>query len=161
MYVKKKKKTNYSQLPLRRHCRDLELVSSLARVRNSESLFQSIVRIIGVSIIAGCPQCKSWLYNITTLYFALLKYWRSVWTKTQNWCASLSCAVTFPRMGLIQGCSQLDRALATLQQCSRWVSSTLDPNKVSWWRLVRIREVRKCMVLRENRDTTISWRATD
>lgn len=28
------------------------------------------------------------------------------------------------RMGLIQGCSQLDRALATLQQCSAWVSST-------------------------------------
>lgn len=27
------------------------------------------------------------------------------------------------RMGLIQGCSQLDRALATLQQCSTWVAS--------------------------------------
>lgn len=28
------------------------------------------------------------------------------------------------RMGLIQGCSQLDRALATLQQCSTWVVSS-------------------------------------
>ncbi|KAJ7378137.1 RNA endoribonuclease [Desmophyllum pertusum] len=28
------------------------------------------------------------------------------------------------RMGLIQGCSQLDRALATLQQCSNWVVSS-------------------------------------
>jgi len=28
------------------------------------------------------------------------------------------------RRGLIQGCSQLDRALATLQQCSTWVAST-------------------------------------
>ena len=51
-------------------CRGLELVSLLARVRKSESLFQSIlcnfftgdlvaVRIIGVSIIAGCPQGES------------------------------------------------------------------------------------------------------
>ena len=61
------------------HCRDLKLVSSLARVRNSESLFQSIicnfftgdlaaVRIIGVSIIAGCPQGESWLWLLTVLY---------------------------------------------------------------------------------------------
>jgi len=53
------------------HCGDLELVSSLARVRNSGSLFQSnvcnlflpgnlaAVRIIGVSVIAGCPQGES------------------------------------------------------------------------------------------------------
>ena len=52
-------------------CGDPELVSSLARVRNSGSLFQSnvcnlflagilaTVRIIGVSVIAGCPQGKS------------------------------------------------------------------------------------------------------
>ena len=50
-----------------RHCGDLELVSSLARVRNSGILFQSnvflflprflaTVGFIGVSIIAGCPQ---------------------------------------------------------------------------------------------------------
>ena len=50
--------------------RDLDLVSLSARARNSESLFQSIlcnfftgdlaaVRIIGVSIIAGCPQGES------------------------------------------------------------------------------------------------------
>ena len=49
------------------HCRDLKLVSSVARVRNSGSLFQSnvcnffarnlsAVRIIGESVIAGCPQ---------------------------------------------------------------------------------------------------------
>ena len=56
------------------HCRDLELVSSLARVRKSGTLFQSnvcnlffagdlaAVRIIWVSAIAGCPQGESWLY---------------------------------------------------------------------------------------------------
>ena len=55
------------------HFGDLHLVPSLARVRNSESLFQSnvcnifldrdlaAVRIIGVSVIAGCPQGESWL----------------------------------------------------------------------------------------------------
>ena len=49
----------------------LELMSLLARVRNSESLFQSnvlyfvftwdlaAVRFIGVSVIAGCPQGES------------------------------------------------------------------------------------------------------
>ena len=42
------------------HCRDLELVSSLARVRNSvKHLFLTAelaaARIIGVSVIAGCP----------------------------------------------------------------------------------------------------------
>ena len=47
------------------HCRDLELVYSLAEVRNCGSLFQSnisffagelaAVRIIGVADIAGCP----------------------------------------------------------------------------------------------------------
>ena len=51
------------------HCWDLELVSSLAGVRNCGSLFQSnisffagelaAVRIIGVSVIAGCPQGES------------------------------------------------------------------------------------------------------
>ena len=56
------------------HCRDLKLVSSVARVRNSGSLFQSnvcnffarnlsAVRIIGESVIAGCPQGESWLYS--------------------------------------------------------------------------------------------------
>ena len=52
-------------------CRDLELVSSLASVRNSGSLFQSnvcnlflagilaTVRIIGESVIAVCPQGES------------------------------------------------------------------------------------------------------
>ena len=53
------------------HCRDLELVSSIARVRNSGSLYQSnacnlflpVLRIIGVSVIAGCPQGESWLYH--------------------------------------------------------------------------------------------------
>ena len=50
-----------------RLCRDLELVSSVARVRNSGILFQSNVFLflpgflttigfIGVSVIAGCPQ---------------------------------------------------------------------------------------------------------
>ena len=59
--------------------RDLDLVSLSARARNSESLFQSIlcnfftgdlaaVRIIGVSIIAGCPQGESWLWLLTVLY---------------------------------------------------------------------------------------------
>ena len=43
------------------HCRDLELVSSSARVRNSvKNLFLTAelaaARIIGVSVIAGCPQ---------------------------------------------------------------------------------------------------------
>ena len=53
-----------------RHCGDVESVSSLARVRDSGSLFQSnvcnifagdlaAVRIIGVSVIAGCPQGES------------------------------------------------------------------------------------------------------
>ena len=53
------------------HCRDLELMSSLARVRNSGSLFQSnvcnlflprilaAVIIMGVSVIAECPQGES------------------------------------------------------------------------------------------------------
>ena len=46
------------------HCRDLELVSSLARVRNSvKHLFLTAelaaARIIGVSVIAGCPQGES------------------------------------------------------------------------------------------------------
>ena len=55
------------------HCRDLKLVSLLARVRNSGSLFQSnvyilqfifawdlaVVRITGVYVIAGCPQGES------------------------------------------------------------------------------------------------------
>ena len=57
------------------HCRDLNLVSLLARVRNSGSLFQSnvyilqfifawdlaVVRITGVYVIAGCPQGESWV----------------------------------------------------------------------------------------------------
>ena len=53
------------------HCRELEVVSSLARVRNSGSLFQSnicnlflawdlpAVRIIGASVMAGCPLGES------------------------------------------------------------------------------------------------------
>ena len=46
------------------HCRDLELVSSLARVRNSvKHLFLTAelaaARIIGVSVIVGCPQGES------------------------------------------------------------------------------------------------------
>ena len=54
------------------HCRDLELMSSLARVCNSGSLFQrnvcnlfffsgdlAAVLIMGVSVIAGCPQGES------------------------------------------------------------------------------------------------------
>ena len=53
------------------NCRDLELVSSLARVHNSGSLFQShfsylflawdlaAVPIIGVSFLATCPQVES------------------------------------------------------------------------------------------------------
>ena len=62
------------------HCRDLEVVSSLARVRNSGSSFQSnvcnlllpglaAVCIIGVSVIAGCPQGESWLYNFSSAFF--------------------------------------------------------------------------------------------
>ena len=63
------------------HCirRGLEFVSSLARVRNSRSLFQwnvcnflfagdlATVRFIGVSVIAGCPQAESWLYKFSPL----------------------------------------------------------------------------------------------
>ena len=46
------------------HCKDLELVSSLARVRNRGSLFLfawdlAVVRIIGVSVVAGCRQGES------------------------------------------------------------------------------------------------------
>ena len=59
--------------PYKGHCGDLELLSSLARVRNSGSLFQpnictffawglAAVRIIVVSVIARCPQGESWLY---------------------------------------------------------------------------------------------------
>ena len=62
------------------HCSDLEVVSSLARVRNSGSSFQSnvcnlllpglaAVCIIGVSVIAGCPQGESWLYNFSSAFF--------------------------------------------------------------------------------------------
>ena len=62
------------------HCRDLEVVSSLARVRNSGSSFQSnvcnlllpglaVVCIIGVSVMAGCPQGESWLYNFSSAFF--------------------------------------------------------------------------------------------
>ena len=52
------------------HCRDLKLVSSLPRVRNSESLFQAkrlkfifacdfaAIYIIGLCVIAGCLQGK-------------------------------------------------------------------------------------------------------
>ena len=60
------------------HCRDLESVSSLARLRNSGSLFQSnvcnlfngdlaAVRFIGVSVISGCPQSESRLYIMAHL----------------------------------------------------------------------------------------------
>ena len=53
------------------HCRDLELVSLLARVQNKRE-FSSIKRLyfvfardlaaVGVSIIVRCPQGVSWLY---------------------------------------------------------------------------------------------------
>ena len=56
------------------HCRELELVSSLAGVRNCGSLFQSnisffagelaAVRIIGVSVLAGCPQGENFSFII-------------------------------------------------------------------------------------------------
>ena len=63
--------TIYSRLLCCGHCKGLELMSLLARVRNSESLFQSnvlyfvftwdlaAVRFTGVSVIAGCPQGES------------------------------------------------------------------------------------------------------
>ena len=53
-----------------RHCRDLKLVSSLPKVRYSESLFQAkrlkfifacdfgAIHVIGVCVIAGCLQGK-------------------------------------------------------------------------------------------------------
>ena len=50
------------------HGRDLKLVSSVARVRNSGSLFQSnfcnsfLLGIYLLSVLSGCPQGKSWLY---------------------------------------------------------------------------------------------------
>ena len=50
------------------HCRDLKLVSSVARVRNSGSLFQLNVcssflpGIYLLSVLSGCPQGESWLY---------------------------------------------------------------------------------------------------
>ena len=51
-----------------RHCRDHELESSLARVHNRRSLLYSwdlaAVRIMGVSVIDGCPQGESSLYYI-------------------------------------------------------------------------------------------------
>ena len=49
------------------HCRDLELVSSVARVRNNGSLFRTNVcnlflpRIYLLSVLSGCPQGESWL----------------------------------------------------------------------------------------------------
>lgn len=58
-------------------CSDLKLMSSLARVRSSESLSQSNVctlflrgdlatlRIVGVSVIAVCLQGASWPYSVT------------------------------------------------------------------------------------------------
>ena len=51
------------------HCRDLKLVSSVARVRNSGSLFQWNVcnlflpGIYLLSVLSGCPQGESWLYT--------------------------------------------------------------------------------------------------
>ena len=51
---------DYNQLPYSGHCRDLELVSSLARVRNSGSLFQSnfcnlfLPGIWPLSVLSGC-----------------------------------------------------------------------------------------------------------
>ena len=57
--------------PYSDYCRDLQLMSSLARVCNGGSLYHlnichlifawdlAAIRIIGVSVIAGCPQCES------------------------------------------------------------------------------------------------------
>ena len=56
----------------------------LASIRNSGSLFHSnicnsfLLGIIGVSVIAGCPQGESWLYY--PAYFILQWAVRSDWT---------------------------------------------------------------------------------
>ena len=71
--------------PNRGHCRDLESVSSICRVHNSGNLFQSIicktfspgiyivdVPVIGLSVIAGCPQGENRLWNLPWLFFPLI-----------------------------------------------------------------------------------------
>ena len=75
--------------PNRGHCRDLESVSSLSRVHNSGNLFQSIicklfslriyivdVPMIGLSVVAGCPQGENRLWkhshNLPWLFFPLI-----------------------------------------------------------------------------------------
>ena len=70
---RKAKQNNIVNFFYSAHCRNLELVSSLARVCNNGSFFQSnicnvflawdlaAVHIVKVSVIAGCLQGESWL----------------------------------------------------------------------------------------------------
>ncbi|KAL9958438.1 hypothetical protein ACROYT_G035450 [Oculina patagonica] len=62
-----------------------------------------------------------------TLLQAITQFYQQILSMTTNvTVADLFRFARDPnaRMGLIQGCSQLDRALATLQQCSTWVVSS-------------------------------------
>lgn len=73
--------------------------------------------------------------SFETLLQAIVQFFNQVLSMSTN--VTVADLVRFARdpnarMGLIQGCSQLDRALATLQQCSRWVASTVVSGKVSW-----------------------------
>ena len=87
----KAKNAEYSQLSFYSgHLRHLELVSSLATVRNSGSLFRSnvcnlfffwdsaAVRIIGVSVIAMGLQGEIWLYCCGGCWILCWQHWLKV-----------------------------------------------------------------------------------
>ena len=81
---------NTVNFPSSRHCRDLKLVSSLPRVRNSESLYFQAKRvkfifacdfaaiyIIGVCVIAGCLLGKKEMIFQQKLFLKVLFHCQS------------------------------------------------------------------------------------
>ena len=85
------------------HCRDLKLVSSLARVRNSESLFQSILCNFFYRGFSCCPYYRG-VHNSGVSARRKLTVTADgvVWNCTMGLLSLLSLAIAWPRRTLGQ-----------------------------------------------------------